>query len=72
MSIADFFKNCLAEKWTILSRGVVILFFALIPLFAFWEINRVYGADFLRKLFFKERSRNDTVTTDFDQTIQKT
>ena len=71
MSIADLLKNVLAEKWIILSRGGVILFFALIPLFAFREINRILGADFLRKLFFRKRSRNDAVTTDFDPTIQK-
>ena len=71
MSIADLLKNLLAEKWIILSRTMVILFFALIPLFAFREINRVLGADFLRKLFFGKRSENDAVTPDLDPAIQK-
>jgi hypothetical protein len=71
MSSADLLKNVLAEKWIILSKGLVILFFALIPLFAFREINRVLGADFLRKLFFRKRSGNDVATTDFDPAIQK-
>ncbi len=71
VSIADLLKNVLAEKWIILSRGGVILFFALIPLFAFREVNRVLGADFLRKLFFRKRSRNDAVTAEFYPTIQK-
>ena len=72
MNIADLLKNILAEKWTILSRGGVILFFALIPLFAFWEVNRVLGADFLRKLFFRKRSGTDAVKAVFDSSIQKT
>ncbi len=71
MSIDDLLKNVLTEKWIILSRGGVILFFALIPLFAFREINRVLGADFLRKLFFRNRSRNESVTADLDPAFQK-
>ncbi len=71
MSIADLLKNVLAEKWIILSRGGVILFFALIPLFAFRETNRVLGADFLRKLFFKSGLRSDPAMADPDHTSQK-
>jgi hypothetical protein len=71
MSFADLLKNVLAEKWIILSRGLVILFFALIPLFAFREINRVLGADFLRKLFFKSGSRSDNAMADPEHTRQK-
>jgi hypothetical protein len=71
MSITDLFKNYAAEKWIILSECGVILSFALIPLFAFWEVNRVLGPDFLRKLFFRKRSRNEAMTNDFGAAIQK-
>lgn len=46
------------EKWAILAR-VTMLFFALIPFFAFWETNRVLGGDVLRKLFFESRTSPD-------------
>lgn len=48
------------EKWEILAR-VVMLFVALIPLFAFWETHRVLGGNSLYKLFFEKRTPgNDT------------
>ena len=46
------------EKWPILAR-VVMLYVALVPFFAFWEVNRVLGGDVLRKLFFKPRTTPD-------------
>jgi hypothetical protein len=46
------------EMWAILAR-VAMLFFALIPLFAFWEADRVLGGDVLRKLFLEPRTPGD-------------
>jgi hypothetical protein len=46
------------EKWPILAR-VMMLFFALIPFFAFWETNRVLGENVLAKLFFQPRKPGD-------------
>jgi hypothetical protein len=43
------------EKWEILAR-VVMLFLALIPLFAFWETHRVLGGNSLYQLFFEKRT----------------
>jgi hypothetical protein len=45
------------EKWAILSR-VMMLFFALIPFFAFWETNRVLGGGILYRLFFTSTRRD--------------
>jgi len=47
------------DKWQTLAR-VMMLFFALIPFFAFWETNRVLGGDVLRKLFFGPRTPGDS------------
>jgi hypothetical protein len=53
------------EKWEILAR-VVMLFFALIPLFAFWETHRVLGGNSLYKLFFEKRTPGDSKPTAAD------
>jgi hypothetical protein len=43
------------EKWEILAR-VMMMFIALIPLFAFWETHRVLGGNSLYQLFFEKRT----------------
>lgn len=54
-SISAVIEACAGpEKWAILAR-VVMLFFALIPLFAVWETNRVLGGNVLYKIFFEKR-----------------
>jgi len=55
---ADILNHTMAEKWAILSR-ILMMYFAFIPFFAFWEVNRLIGGDVLRKIFFEPRSPGD-------------